>query len=177
MPLFRILHLEAVLTVLQLKRKTCLPNHALTRKSRAGSSPGMRKSISFTTTAPSFWTARWPKKRRAEVMTNFLRSDSENRRLIMDKTFAKNAQIVGSTEYDMTERSCCWMRPTALMARFFHCRRSSAFASVFMGIIFSLRNNIEGWSGSWQSIVCGSPAFRVRSRSSTRALPATPENL
>lgn len=77
----------------------------------------------------------------------------------------------------MTERSCCWMRPTALTARFFHCRRSSAFASVFMGIIFSLRNNIEGWSGSWQSIVCGSPAFRVRSRSSTRALPATPENL
>ena len=38
-------------------------------------------------------------------MTNFLRLDSENRRLIMDKTFAKNAQIVGSTKYDMTERS------------------------------------------------------------------------
>ena len=55
--------------------------------------------------------------------------------------------------------------------------REKRFASVFMGIIFSLRNNIEGWSGSWQSIVCGSPAFRVRSRSSTRALPATPENL
>ena len=23
--------------------------------------------------------------------------------------------------WTMTERSCCWMRPTALMARFFHC--------------------------------------------------------
>ncbi len=105
-----------------MKRKTHLLNHALTRKSRTGSSPSMRKSISFTTTAPRFWTARWPKKRRAEEMTNFLRLDSENRRLIMDKTFAKNAQIVGSTEYDMTERSCCWMRPTALTARFSRCR-------------------------------------------------------
>ena len=38
-------------------------------------------------------------------MTNFLRLDSENRRLIMDKTFAKNAQIVGSTEYDMLQRA------------------------------------------------------------------------
>ena len=38
-------------------------------------------------------------------MTNFLRLDSENRRLIMDKTFAKNAQIVGSVEYDMLQRA------------------------------------------------------------------------
>lgn len=97
-------------------------------------------------------------------MTNFLRLDSENRRLIMDKTFAKNAQIVGSVEYDMTERSCCWMRPTALTARFFHCRRSSAFAPVFMGIIFSLQNNIEGWNSLYGNIIFKSLVFPVRSR-------------
>ena len=34
-------------------------------------------------------------------MTNYLRVDAVNRQLVMDKTFAKNAQIVGSAEYDM----------------------------------------------------------------------------
>ena len=38
-------------------------------------------------------------------MTNRLLVDSENRRLIMDKTFARNAQIVGSVEYDMLQRA------------------------------------------------------------------------
>ncbi len=66
--------------------------------------------------------------------------------------------------WTMTERSCCWMRPTALMARFFHCRRSSALASVFMGIIFSLQNNIEGWNSLYGNIIFKSLVFPVRSR-------------
>lgn len=38
-------------------------------------------------------------------MTNYLRVDAVNRQLVMDKTFAKNAQIVGSAEYDMLQRA------------------------------------------------------------------------
>lgn len=38
-------------------------------------------------------------------MTNYLRVDAVNRQLVMDKTFAKNAQIVGSAEYDQHMRS------------------------------------------------------------------------
>lgn len=38
-------------------------------------------------------------------MTNVLRVDAESRKLIMDKTFAKNAEIVGSAEYNMLQRA------------------------------------------------------------------------
>ena len=37
-------------------------------------------------------------------MTNYLRVDAVNRQLVMDKTFAKNAQIVGSAEYDSLKK-------------------------------------------------------------------------
>lgn len=43
-------------------------------------------------------------------MTNYLRVDAVNRQLVMDKTFAKNAQIVGSAEYDsLIALFCCKM--------------------------------------------------------------------
>ena len=38
-------------------------------------------------------------------MTNYLKVDHENSRLIMDKTFAKNAAIVGSPEYNLLQSS------------------------------------------------------------------------
>lgn len=39
-------------------------------------------------------------------MTNFLRVDRENCLLIMDKTFAKNASLVGSREYAILQSAC-----------------------------------------------------------------------
>ena len=38
-------------------------------------------------------------------MTNYLKVDHANHRLIMDKTFAKNAAIVGSPEYNLLQSS------------------------------------------------------------------------
>ena len=32
-------------------------------------------------------------------MTNYAKIDHANRRIVMDRTFAKNAEIVGSVEY------------------------------------------------------------------------------
>lgn len=36
-------------------------------------------------------------------MTNYLKIDDKNKVLVMDRTFAKNAQIVGSREYDLLQ--------------------------------------------------------------------------
>ena len=36
-------------------------------------------------------------------MTNFAKIDHANRRIIMDRTFAKNAEIVGSAEYNQLQ--------------------------------------------------------------------------
>ena len=38
-------------------------------------------------------------------MTNYLRVDTVNRQLVMDKAFAKNASIVGSREYEMLQQA------------------------------------------------------------------------
>ena len=38
-------------------------------------------------------------------MKNYLKVDDRNKRLIMDRTFDKNRQIVGSPEYDMLQRA------------------------------------------------------------------------
>lgn len=38
-------------------------------------------------------------------MTNYLKVDDRNKRLIMDRTFNKNRRIVGSKEYDLLQRA------------------------------------------------------------------------
>lgn len=47
------------------------------------------------------------------------------------------------------------MKRTGLAARCSFCRRCPAFVSAFGGITFSLRSNIEGWTGLY-----GNTAFR-----------------
>ena len=36
-------------------------------------------------------------------MTNYAKLDHKNRRIVMDRTFAKNAEIIGSAEYDLLQ--------------------------------------------------------------------------
>ena len=38
-------------------------------------------------------------------MTNYLKVDYENKSLVMDRTFAKSAKIVGSKEYDLLQNA------------------------------------------------------------------------
>ena len=49
-------------------------------------------------------------------MTNYAKVDHTNRRIVMDRTFAKNAEIVGSTEYEKLQ-ACRKDYPTYTVVR------------------------------------------------------------
>ena len=49
-------------------------------------------------------------------MTNYAKVDHTNRRIVMDRTFAKNAEIVGSTEYNQLQ-ACRKDYPTYTVVR------------------------------------------------------------
>ena len=49
-------------------------------------------------------------------MTNYARIDHANKRIVMDRTFAKNAEILGSAEYNMLQH-CRQDYPTYTVVR------------------------------------------------------------
>ena len=49
-------------------------------------------------------------------MKNYLKLDHQNRKIVMDRTFAKNSEIVGSDEYNLLQQ-CRRDYPTYLVTR------------------------------------------------------------